>query len=201
MMWKNKNQNSPCYKESFLQFRKEETMNIWHSIDKNRITPERFFACVEISLGSKNKYELDKETGLLRLDRILYTSTHYPANYGFIPKTYALDNDPLDVLIICNESIVPLTLVECKPIGVMHMIDNGQPDDKIIAVCVHDPYYKDYNSINDLPKHVSDEIKHFFTVYKNLEGKETIVENEMEDASSAKKVISESIKRYQENWS
>lgn len=171
-------------------------MNVWHSIDSRRITKERFFACIEISSGSRNKYELDKETGLLKLDRILYTSTHYPANYGFIPKTYAQDRDPLDVLVLCTESIIPMTLVECKPIGVMHMIDNGQPDDKIIAVCVHDPFYKDYESIKQLPSHVSDEIKHFFTVYKTLEGKETTVENDLDDAEVAKEIIQQSIIRY-----
>lgn len=171
-------------------------MNIWHSIDKSRITPNRFFACIEISMGSKNKYELDKETGLLKLDRILYTSTHYPANYGFIPKTYAEDNDPLDVLILCNEPIIPLTLVECKPIGVMYMVDNGQTDEKIIAVCISDPFYKDYNSIKDLPAHVSEQIKHFFTVYKTLEGKETSVDNVLEESDKAKEVIEKCIGRY-----
>ena len=175
-------------------------MNIWHSIDSRRITKDKFFACIEISLGSKTKYELDKETGLLKLDRILYTSTHYPANYGFIPKTYAEDNDPLDVLVLCNESIIPLTIVECKPIGVMHMVDNGQADEKIIAVCLNDPFYKDYNSIKDLPAHVSEEIKHFFTVYKSLEGKETVVDNELEGAEEAKQVIQESIKRYKDKY-
>lgn len=175
-------------------------MNIWHSIDSRRIGVDKFFACIEISAGSHNKYELDKETGLLKLDRILYTSTHYPANYGFIPKTFAEDDDPLDVLVLCNESIVPLTLVECKPIGVMHMVDNGQPDDKIIAVCIHDPFFKDYDSINDLPKHVSDEIKHFFSVYKMLEGKETKVDNELEDAEKAKQIIQDSIIRYKERF-
>ena len=175
-------------------------MNIWHSIDSKRIKKDRFFACIEISLGSKNKYELDKETGMLKLDRVLYTATHYPANYGFIPKTYAEDNDPLDVLVLCNESIIPLTLVECKPIGVIRMIDNGQCDDKIIAVCVHDPYYKDFNSINELPSHVADEIKHFFMVYKTLEGKETRVDNNPEDADKAKEIIQNSIDRYKEKF-
>lgn len=175
-------------------------MNVWHSIDSNRIKSDRFFACIEISKGSKNKYELDKNTGLLKLDRILYTSTHYPANYGFIPKTYAEDNDPLDVLVLCTESIVPLTIVECKPIGVMHMVDNGQADEKIIAVCVHDPFYKDYQSIKDLPSHVSEEIKHFFKVYKSLEGKETKVENNLEDAENAKKIIEESLARYKDKF-
>lgn len=175
-------------------------MNVWHSIDSRRITKEKFFACIEISSGSRNKYELDKETGLLKLDRILYTSTHYPANYGFIPKTYAQDKDPLDVLVLCTESIVPLTLVECKPIGVMHMIDNGQPDDKIIAVCVHDPFYKDLESVNQLPSHVSEEIKHFFMVYKTLEGKETTVEKELDGADVAKDVIQDAILRYKSKY-
>ncbi len=176
-------------------------MNIWHNFDEKRIKKDHFFACVEISLGSHNKYELDKETGLLKLDRILHTATHYPANYGFIPKTYAEDNDPLDVLILCNEPIIPLTIVECKPIGVMHMIDNNQADDKIIAVCLNDPFYRDFNSIKDLPNHVSEEIKHFFTVYKNLEGKKTKVENELEDALAAQDVIQTSIERYKEKFS
>ena len=175
-------------------------MNIWHDISEKRITPEEFVACIEISKNSKMKYELDKETGRLILDRVLYTSTHYPANYGFIPKTYALDNDPLDVLILCNESIVPLTLVQCKPIGVMRMIDNGQADEKIIAVCLNDPFYKDYNCISELPLHVSEEIKHFFTVYKTLEGKETHVENQLEDADAAKQVIAEAIARYKDKF-
>ena len=173
-------------------------MNIWRDISADRIKPNDFVACVEIEAGSKNKYELDKNTGLLKLDRILHTSTHYPANYGFIPKTYAEDNDPLDVLVLCHESIVPLTIVECKPIGVIRMIDNGQADDKIIAVCVHDPFYKDYESIHDLPVHVSDEIRHFFKVYKTLEGKETQVENNPQDASVAKEIIEDSINRYKE---
>ena len=115
-------------------------------------------------------------------------------------KTFAQDNDPLDVLVLCTESIIPLTLVECKPIGVMHMVDNGQADEKIIAVCVHDPFYKDYESIKQLPQHVSDEIKHFFTVYKSLEGKETVVENELDDAETAKEVIQESIQRYKDRF-
>ena len=108
--------------------------NIWHDISLERIKPEDFVAVVEISKGSKKKYELDKETGMIILDRILYTSTHYPANYGFIPKTYGDDKDPLDVLVLCSESIEPLTLVRCYPIGVMSMIDNGMKDEKVIAI-------------------------------------------------------------------
>ena len=104
-------------------------MNIWHDIKKERIAPDNFTAVIEISKGGKNKYELDKETGMLRLDRVLYTSTHYPANYGFIPKTYAEDNDPLDVLVLCSEQIMPMTLVECRPIGILYMIDEEDKDD------------------------------------------------------------------------
>ena len=108
--------------------RKVNFMNIWHDIDKERVTPNDFLAVIEISKGSKSKYELDKKTGVLILDRILYTSTHYPANYGFIPKTLADDGDPLDVLVLCNEPLVPLVLVQCYPIGVINMIDNGKMD-------------------------------------------------------------------------
>ena len=103
-------------------------MNIWHDISPSRVSPESFTAVIEISKGSSNKYELDKQTGLLRLDRILHTATHYPANYGFIPITYGDDNDPLDVLVLCSEPILPLTLVQCYPIGVINMIDNGKND-------------------------------------------------------------------------
>ena len=144
-------------------------MNIWHDIDKERVTPNDFLAVIEISKGSKSKYELDKKTGVLILDRILYTSTHYPANYGFIPRTYAADNDPLDVLVLCQESIVPMTLVECYPIGVMKMIDDDQVDEKIIAIPMNDPTYNGYHDIKDLPKHIFDEMCHFFEVYKDLE--------------------------------
>ena len=122
-------------------------MNIWHDLDKKRVTPEKFTAVIEISKGGKNKYELDKETGMLRLDRVLYTSTHYPANYGFIPKTYAEDNDPLDVLVLCQEQILPLTLVECYPIGILEMLDNDESDEKIIAVPVKDPSYCGYKDV------------------------------------------------------
>ena len=174
-------------------------MNIWHDISKERVNPEDFVVCIEISKGSKNKYELDKETGSLILDRILYTSTHYPHNYGFIPKTYAEDNDPLDVLVICSESIVPLALVKCYPIGVVHMIDNGAVDDKIIAICQHDPIYNSYKDISDLPVHIFDEIEHFFNVYKTLEGKNTQVMSCL-GKEEAIKIIKKSIDSYQEKF-
>ncbi|MGI6213689.1 MAG: inorganic diphosphatase [Christensenellales bacterium] len=150
-------------------------MNIWHDINPDRISADKFIACIEISKGSKNKYELDKETGRLILDRVLYTSTHYPANYGFIPLTYADDNDPLDVLVLSNEEIVPLALVNCYPIGMVSMSDCGFQDDKIIAIPLTEPNWRTFQDINQLPPHIMDEICHFFTVYKELEGKHTAV--------------------------
>ena len=173
-------------------------MNIWHDINPKEITPEAFSAVIEISKGSKMKYELDKPTGLLKLDRILYTSTHYPANYGFIPLTYADDDDPLDVLVICSEEIVPLTLVKCYPIGVIKMIDSGRLDEKIIAIPFSDPYYNVYNSIYELPRHVFDEMCHFFTVYKQLENKDTAVDN-LGDREEAMEIIRSTLNRYQKN--
>ena len=143
-------------------------MNIWHDIESSRIQPEDFIAVVEIEKGSKQKYEMDKKTGLLRLDRILYTSTHYPANYGFIPHTLADDGDPLDVLILCSESLIPMCLVECYPIGVIIMNDGGDVDEKIIAIPITDPNYNTYKNISDLPVHVFEEMRHFFQVYKQL---------------------------------
>ena len=123
--------------------------NIWHDISPKRITPEDFMCVVEISKGSKKKYELDKETGLIMLDRILYTSTHYPANYGFIPRTYADDGDPLDVLLICAEALEPMCLVRAYPIGVIRMIDNDSVDEKIIAIPYNDPNYNRYTNIGE----------------------------------------------------
>lgn len=171
-------------------------MNIWHDISPKRITKDKFYAVIEISKGDKNKYELDKETGFLKLDRVLFTSTHYPANYGFIPRTFAEDGDPLDVLVLCSEKIQPMTLVECKPIGVLNMIDDNSNDEKIIAVPVNDPNYNCFGDIDELPRHYFDEIKHFFQVYKTLEnGKETSV-TEFGGVEIAKDVIQNSIDGY-----
>ena len=174
-------------------------MNIWHDMSEERVSPEKFSAIIEIEKGGKNKYELDKETGMLRLDRVLYTSTHYPANYGFIPRTYGDDNDPLDVLLICSEKIQPLTLVRAYPVGVISMIDNGRNDEKIIAIPFNDPNYNQYTNIDQLPKHVFDEMSHFFTVYKNLENKETAV-NEVSDRETAKSIIDAAIDNYIEKF-
>ena len=128
--------------------------NIWHDINPKRITPTDFMAVIEITKGSKKKYELDKETGVLMLDRILYTSTHYPANYGFIPRTFGDDLDPLDVVVICSEKIDPMTIVRCYPIGVITMKDGGKLDEKIISIPFNDPNYNGYKDISELPNHV-----------------------------------------------
>ena len=170
-------------------------MNIWHDISPKRITPNDFIAVIEIEQGSKKKYELDKETGLLILDRILYTSTHYPANYGLIPRTYGDDYDPLDVLVVCSEPIEPLTMVRCYPIGVIRMIDSGRADDKIIAIPFNDPTYNCYKDISELPKHIFDEMTHFFQVYKALENKETVVD-EVRPATVAIEIIQKAIDSY-----
>ena len=170
-------------------------MNIWHDISPKRITAENFIGVIEIKKGSKKKYELDKETGLLILDRILYTSTHYPANYGFIPRTLADDGDPLDILVLTTEDIDPMVLVKCYPIGVIVMMDGGKRDEKIIAIPFTDPNYNTIESIFDLPSHIFDEMRHFFKVYKQLEEKETAVDNlcGREDAES---IIKSAIESY-----
>ena len=169
--------------------------NIWHDISPKRITPEDFIAVVEIEKGSKKKYELDKETGLMILDRILYTSTHYPANYGFIPRTYGDDLDPLDVLVLCSEGIEPMTLVRCYPIGMISMIDNGRNDEKIIAIPFNDPNYNTYKNISDIPEHIFNEMCHFFSVYKALEHKQTAV-NEVSGPETAMETIQRAIDSY-----
>ena len=171
-------------------------MNIWHNISPKRIKKNRFYAVIEISKGGKNKYELDKETGMLKLDRVLFTSTHYPANYGFIPRTYANDNDPLDVLVLCSEEILPMTIVECSPIGVLIMEDGGSRDEKIIAVPVNDPNYNCYKDINELPSHRMDEIEHFFEVYKTLEKGKTTSIIEVQNREAAEGVIQACIDEY-----
>lgn len=174
-------------------------MNLWHDMPQTRITPDQFDAVIEISKYSKSKYELDKETGHLKLDRVLHTSTHYPANYGFIPKTYADDDDPLDVLVLCSETILPMSLVSCRPIGVISMIDNDSSDEKIIAVASGDPTYNGYTDISQLPKHIFDEMAHFFSVYKALEHTTTTVDS-IEGKDVACYIIKKSIDNYAKNF-
>ena len=173
--------------------------NIWHDIRPSRIAPKDFVAVIEIPKGGKKKYELDQETGLIILDRVLYTSTHYPANYGFIPRTYGDDNDPLDVLVLCSESIDPLTLVRCYPIGYISMLDDGKNDEKIIAIPFSDPAYNVYHDISELPAHIFEEMSHFFTVYKALEGKQTVA-GDVKGREDAVKVIQQALDHYIESF-
>lgn len=174
-------------------------MNIWHDIDPAEITPEDFTAVVEIPKGSSCKYELDKKTSCIRLDRVLYTATHYPANYGFIPRTLADDGDPLDVLVLCTEPLYPLTLVRVAPIGALRMIDGGKLDDKIIAVPFSDPTYMGVRSMGELPEHIFAEIRHFFTVYKQLENKQTAV-RDMFSRDEAVDIIRMCIQQYRKTF-
>jgi len=170
-------------------------MNPWHDFSKDRVTDKRFIAVIEIPKGSKKKYELDKKSGMLMLDRVLFTSTHYPANYGFIPRTLSQDNDPLDVLVLCQECLDPLSIVECYPIGVLKMIDDDEIDEKIIAIPFGDPSLNIFNDISELPSHQFQEIKHFFEVYKYLENKVTSVQ-EICGSIEAESVINDSICAY-----
>ncbi len=174
-------------------------VNIWHDISPKRINADDFMCVIEIPQGSRKKYELDKETGLIMLDRVLYTSTHYPANYGFIPRTYGDDGDPLDVLLLCAEKLEPLVLVRARPIGVITMMDNGRRDEKIIAVPVMDPNYNQYTNIDQLPGHIFDEMRHFFSVYKMLEDKETAVD-EIKGREEAIGIVADAIENYIENF-
>lgn len=173
--------------------------NLWHDISPARVTPDDFIAVIEIEKGSKNKYELDKESGALILDRILYTSTHYPANYGFLPRTYAEDGDPLDVLVICSETICPLSLVRCYPIGVITMLDGGKLDEKIIGIPFSDPAYNEFHDITELPSHIFEEMRHFFSVYKSLENKTTVV-NDVQGAEEARAIIAKCRTAYAEKF-
>ena len=173
--------------------------NVWHNINPERIKKDDFLAVIEIPKGGRNKYELDKETGMIILDRVLYTSTHYPANYGFIPRTFADDNDPLDVLVLCSEKIEPMALVRCYPIGVISMVDGGHADDKIIAIPFGDPTYNVYKDISQLPRHIFDEMTHFFTVYKMLENKNTAID-EAKGVLAAVEIIEDAIEGYKKSF-
>ncbi len=171
--------------------------NPWHDVDLGTEVPDLFPAVIEVPKGSKTKYELDKETGLIRVDRILYSSVQYPANYGFIPRTYCEDHDPLDVLVLGQEPVIPLAILRARPIGLMKMVDQGEADDKIIAVHVDDPEYSHYQSIHDLPPHRMTEVKRFFEDYKALEHKTVTVE-EFLGRDEAAQSIEETIQQYRD---
>lgn len=172
-------------------------MHPWHDVDLGGEVPDLIPVVIEVPKGSKTKYELDKKSGLLRVDRILFSSVHYPANYGFIPQTYCEDHDPLDVLVLGQDTVVPLAIVIAKPIGVMKMTDQGEADDKIIAVHANDPEYVHYNSIYELPPHRLTEVSRFFQDYKLLENKTVVVENFL-DRAEALHVVNDAIRLYAE---
>ena len=169
----------------------------WHGVSYGDNAPRVVNAIIEIPQGSRCKYEIDKASGLLKLDRIIYSSFHYPVNYGFIPQTYGGDKDPLDILVITSLPLVPLTLVEAKVIGVMQMIDGGEADDKIIAVAANDQSVNHHNNIEELPQHFFSELRHFFEEYKALENKSVKVE-EFGDKAKAINIVTEAIEYYKE---
>ena len=175
-------------------------MNIWHDIDESRITPDEFVAVIEIAKGFKKKYEVDKQTGMIILDRILHTSTHYPANYGFIPKTLSDDGDPLDVLVLSSEALDPLVLVKCYPVGMMVMLDDGKRDEKIIAIPTNDPLYNEYKTLESLPKHIADEMINFFRVYKDENEGVTQIEGKPLGVNEAKLTIAEAKQNYRQKF-
>ncbi len=173
--------------------------HLWHDLSPGPNPPEDVRAIIEITGGSKNKYELDKESGILRLDRVLYSAVHYPADYGFIPGTLAEDGDPLDVLVLLKEPTFPGCEVDIRPLGILHMLDRGVPDEKILAVPEHDPLQAEFTELGDVPKHLLAQIQHFFQTYKDLEGKR-VEAHGWEDRPAAYKAIIESITRYERRY-
>ena len=170
-------------------------MNPWHDVALGDKTPDQFPAIIEVPKGSKYKYELDKDTGLIKVDRVLFSSVQYPANYGFIPRTYCEDNDPLDVLVLGQGPVYPLSMLTAKAIGLMKMKDQGEADDKVIAVHADDPEYAHYNSIDELPKHRLKEVRRFFEDYKALENKKVEIEDFF-GPDQARTCIEEAIELY-----
>ena len=170
--------------------------NPWHDVKSGRLTPEYVNGIIEIPKGSRAKYELDKESGMLKMDRVLYSSVYYPANYGFIPQTYCDDKDPLDILVLSQIDIVPFCLVPAKVIGVMRMIDNGEADDKIIAVAEGDMSVSHINDISELPDHFMKELRTFFEDYKKLENKSVVIE-EFQSKFLALQIVEQAILDYE----
>ncbi|MCR9133917.1 MAG: inorganic diphosphatase [bacterium] len=176
------------------------SFNPWHSVSTGEHAPEVVNGIIEIPRASRAKYELDKESGLLKMDRVLYSSVYYPANYGFIPQTYCDDKDPLDILILSQVTVVPMCIVSARVIGVMRMVDHGEMDDKIIAIAENDMSVEHINNISELPNHFIRELRSFFEDYKKLEHKEVIVE-EFQDATIAREIVQQSIVDYRERFS
>jgi len=173
--------------------------NPWHDVSPGDDLPSSVNAIIEIPKGSKAKYEIDKESGLIKLDRVLFSSVMYPANYGFIPKTYCDDKDPLDILVLCSVDVYPMSIIEAKVIGVMHMIDNGEQDDKIISVAKNDMSVNYINDLSELPPHTMKEIVRFFQDYKALERKNVTIER-LFGRSYAYQVIQDSLDLYQKEF-
>jgi inorganic pyrophosphatase len=173
--------------------------NPWHDLSPGDNVPKEFDAVIEIPLGGNLKYELDKGTGLIRMDRVLYSAVYYPANYGFIPQTLAEDHDPLDVLVMCQEAVVPLTILHARAIGLMTMIDSGDKDHKVLAVATADPEYSSYRHTKDLPPHKMTMVTRFFKDYKQLEGKKVEVD-EILPVSAAYPVIEDALARYRKKF-
>lgn len=171
----------------------------WHRVSPGKDVPRFVTAVIEIAQGTKTKYEIDKESGMLKLDRILKTSMVYPTNYGFIPQSYCGDKDPLDILVICSEKLQPNSLVDARVLGVMQMTDNGEQDDKIIAVAKNDAAMDNYQDYSDLPEQIRNEIVHFFQNYKSPEGK-TVKTEKILGRDSAQKIILESLELYKQEF-
>jgi len=179
-----------------------KTINVlhpWHGASFGEQAPEVVSALIEIPQGSRTKYEIDKETGLLKLDRVIYSSFHYPVNYGFIPQTLGQDGDPLDILVLCSQSIQSLCLVQATVIGNMQMIDSGEKDDKIIAVATKDPSVNHISSIEEMPKHFINELRNYFEQYKVLENKQVQIED-FQDKEMAYRIIEEAISFYKQKF-
>jgi inorganic pyrophosphatase len=172
----------------------------WHEVSIGDEAPDEFNVVIEVSKGSKVKYEIDKETGLLKVDRILYSSVVYPENYGFIPQTLADDDDPLDVLVLMQQPVLPLSILKVRPIGLLPMVDEGENDENIICVHVDDPVYKGYSNVNEFPEHQLREMQQFFMEYKKLEEKEVSV-GDVSGPEDAVEYIRRSIEQYKEHFS
>ncbi len=174
-------------------------INAWRDLSPGKHPPELVTAVVEIPRGSRNKYELDKESGLIRLDRVLYSAVHYPGDYGFIPRTLAEDHDPCDVLVLINEPTFPSCQIDVRPIGVLRMTDRGDPDDKILCVPANDPFYAEVFDIADIPQHYLKEVEHFFAIYKDLEGRRVQTVG-WQQSTDAMRIIMEGIARYDQTY-
>jgi inorganic pyrophosphatase len=180
--------------------RTTQVLHPWHGATPGKNCPRIVNALIEIPQGSRTKYEIDKPTGLLKLDRVIYSSFHYPVNYGFIPQTLGEDGDPLDILVFCSQSIQSLCLVEAKVIGNMQMIDTGEKDDKIIAVALKDPSVNHISSLDDMPRHFMSELRNFFEQYKVLEEKQVQIED-FQDEDAAFRIINEATEFYKQKFS